>query len=97
MERMQGKVNINRCEKCALKKRNTRTPKWKNAMRSWEHLLQEVRREKKERKNRKMKTMQWEADINYYKKYPLKRKNLRTTNWKQCNEHMTTAIARNAK
>jgi len=55
-----------------------------------------VCKEKKECKNRKMKTMQWEADIIYCKKYALKRKNLRTTNWKQCDEQMTTNIARNA-
>jgi hypothetical protein len=74
MERMQRKVNIKRCEKCALKKRNPRTPKWKNAMRSWQHLLQEVQNEKKERKNRKMKTMQWEADVKYHKNWVLKGK-----------------------
>jgi len=96
MERMQRKVNINCCEKCTLKERKTRTPKWENAMKSWQHLLQEVCREKKECKNRKLKTMQWEANINYCKNCALKRKNVGTTNWKQCNEHMTIAIARNA-
>jgi hypothetical protein len=44
-----------------------------------------------------MKTMQWEANINYYKKCALKRKNVRTTNWKQCNEQRTTAIVRHAE
>ncbi len=49
MERMQRKVNINYCEKCALKKRNTRTPEWNDAMKTCQHLLQEVQSEKKER------------------------------------------------
>ncbi len=52
---MQWRANIKRCVKCALKRRNQEQQNVKNAMRSGQHPLPNVRIEKKEHKNTKMK------------------------------------------
>ncbi len=65
-------------------------------MKSWQHLLQEVCKGKKECKNKKHENNAMRSQHQELQKVALKRKNTRTTNSKQCNEQTTITIARNA-
>jgi hypothetical protein len=49
-------------------------------MKSWQHLLQEVRKGKKEHKNRKNENNAMRSQHQQLQKVALKRKNIRTTN-----------------